>query len=411
MARAALTGDDVALLGAVADWALARSATHAPQQYGAVGDGATDDTAALQAWLDDPDKLKILPGGEYRVTAALTCTVDGVTIVGPGVLKCGAAELILLTVSGDDTTVDGLRIDGWNLARYGIRATGNGHTIQRCTVENIRSTTSTARAIDSSTRGRVIIRDNVIRNVEAVGDTTGGDANGLCRGIVLHADANKTAPALCTGNWIDNIHGEEADAIAVLYSDAVTDTDAYQHGWTKVAGNTIRNVGRRHIKVQGSDVWVDGNWCYNDPGFVQRNPSSVIDIIQGHRVRITNNWVQEAGNTAPVSITGPSSTGRIVDVEVSGNRLSEGDNASPVVYFVHVDGLTVKDNVLTGGTFYVSGGAADVLVVSGNDCRGGVTGNAAFGFTASVFGKVRYNTVPTGRPVGAARNVSFTGND
>ena len=38
--------------------------------YGAVGDGTTDDTVALQAWLDAGEAL-FLPAGTYRTTQPL----------------------------------------------------------------------------------------------------------------------------------------------------------------------------------------------------------------------------------------------------------------------------------------------------------------------------------------------------
>lgn len=381
-----------------------------PKAFGAVGDGVTDDTAAIQAWLDAPAKVKTLPEGDYSATGGFVSSTDGLFITGPGRLVAKTAESILLTFSGKDVTVDGLKIDGKNLARYGLRMTGENHCVRDCVVENIKSTTSTARGIESSTLGLVRIYNNVIRNVVAVGNATQGDSNGLSRGILLHANDNKTSPAFCYNNYIENIGGEESDAIAVLYSNAVTEADVYESGWTKITNNTIRNCGRRHIKLQGSNVWVDGNWCYNLPGYVQQNPSSVIDIVQGSHIRITNNVVKEAGNSAPMSVAGPSTTVRVKDVEISGNRFEEGDNASPVIYVVHADNVSITGNYLSGGQYYVSGSTCTDLVVAYNDCRGGTSTNNAFNFTSSGAGKIRYNTIPTGRSVGASTNIVFEGN-
>lgn len=56
--------------------------------YGAAGDGTTDDTAALQAALDDAAAngggVVWVPAGTYRVTATLTNDADGVSVVGTG---------------------------------------------------------------------------------------------------------------------------------------------------------------------------------------------------------------------------------------------------------------------------------------------------------------------------------------
>lgn len=409
MANYAMTNDAGELFGAPLthlDTRYGRATT--PQAYGAKGDGTTDDSTALQSWLSAPGTVKALPEGTYLTTKGLTCSTPEVMILGPGRLKSATTDLVVLTVTGAGAIVDGLRIDGGMVSRTGIRVDSASHTVQNCTVENFRSATISTRGIDSTSTGRVIIRDNVIRMIDGPGNSQQGDSNGMVRGIVLHSTQDKTAPSLCTGNWIENITGEEADAIAVLYSDAVTDTDAYQNGWTRVAGNVIHNSTRRHIKVQGSDVWVDANWCYNDPGFTQPNPSSVIDVVQGTRLRITNNIVKESGNTAPVSLTGPSSTDRISDIEISGNRLSEGDGTSPVIYLVHADRVSITNNLLSGGSYFVSGGTAADLLIAHNDMRGG--SGDAFKFTASAVGRVRYNTLPAGRPTGTATGMTFEGN-
>ena len=371
------------------------------KKFGAKGDGTTDDTTALQAWLTDSSKVKYLPEGTYIINTGLTCSVNDVIIYGPGTLKANTAELIMLTISGHRATVDSLRIEGNNLGRYGLRMTGMEPVVQHCVLQNLRSTTSTARGIDTNTTTKIIVRDNIIRNVVAVGNASQGDNNGMTRAIVIYSPDNSTEHSVCSGNWIDNVGGEEGDGIAVLSSNGVSDADPYEQGWVKVSDNIVRNCGRRHIKIQGSDAWVDGNWCYNTPTYTVTNPSNVIDVIQGHRVRITNNTVKEVSMGAPISIAGPSTTDRIIDIEISGNHLTEGDNANPVIYLAHTNNVVIKDNILVGGTNYVSAGTSDDLRISNNICRDGVSANVAFSFTASANGFIRGNIIPTGRPLGS----------
>ena len=52
-------------------------------QFGAVGDGVTDDTAAIQAALNTGKAVHI-PVGTYKVTNALTCSTPGQSIFGDG---------------------------------------------------------------------------------------------------------------------------------------------------------------------------------------------------------------------------------------------------------------------------------------------------------------------------------------
>lgn len=379
-----------------------------PQAYGAKGDGATDDSEALQAWLSAPGVVKALPEGTYVTTKGLTCATPDVMILGPGRLKSQTTDLVVLTVTGAGAIIDGLRIDGGMVSRTGIRVDSASHTVQNCTIENFRSTTISARGIDSKATGMVIVRDNVIRMIDCPGNDRQGDSNGMARAIVLHSLQDKTTPSFCTGNWIENITGEEGDAIAVLYNDAITDTDAFQSGWTWIAGNLIHNVTRRHVKVQGSDVWVDSNWCYNDPGLTQQSPMSAIDVVQGNRIRITNNVVGESGNTCSVNLKG-SSSDRISDIEVSGNQLAEGNGTFPVIYLSYADNVSITNNLLSGGKNFVSGSEANNLLVAYNDMRGPATGDA-FQFTSSAVGRARYNTLPAGKPLGTGAGMTFEGN-
>src|ERR1035437_9953756 len=63
-----------------------------PQQFGAVGDGSHDDTAAIQAAINSLTRGGIVyfPIGTYKITATLTIVVDGITIVGAGGWGAGA---------------------------------------------------------------------------------------------------------------------------------------------------------------------------------------------------------------------------------------------------------------------------------------------------------------------------------
>jgi len=378
------------------------------RRFGAKGDGTTDDTAALQSWLNEPGVAKYLPAGVYPISTGLTSSLADHVITGPGVLKVTTAEIDALTLTGARPVVDGIGIDGNSLGRYGIYTTGEDPTIERTRIFALKSLTGSTRGIYTSSAGGAIIRNNRISNVGGPGNASQGDGNGMVRAIVLHANANAAVPSLCVGNRIDNIWGEEADAISLLYSDAVTDADAYQSGFALIQGNIIRNSGRRYIKVQGSDVVVDGNWCWATPDFVPSNPSSVLDLIQGDRVRFTRNRVYDTGLTSALSIKGPTDV-YSKDITIDGNYLSEGESTSPVIYSANAEDVTITGNTLVGGSNYVSAGLTTNLVVAHNTCRGGGTG-AAFSFTSSATGKVRYNTIPTGRTVGTATNVTFEGN-
>jgi Pectate lyase superfamily protein len=100
------------------------------KDVGAVGDGSTDDTAALQDWLDDSRSIKILPPGTYLITASLTLFNGGVRIIGTSrrnsVIKAGSGmnNEMLIIGTGNDTyggiTIDGIGFDGNDEATTGV---------------------------------------------------------------------------------------------------------------------------------------------------------------------------------------------------------------------------------------------------------------------------------------------------
>lgn len=60
-------------------------------QYGAVGDGVADDTAAMQAAIDDctPQGVVYLPGGRYRLTAPLRLKTEMSLYLDRKAVLCG----------------------------------------------------------------------------------------------------------------------------------------------------------------------------------------------------------------------------------------------------------------------------------------------------------------------------------
>lgn len=56
------------------------------KDYGAVGDGVADDTAAIQEAIDEnPGKIIFFPAGIYNISAAITVSADNTTLMGAGV--------------------------------------------------------------------------------------------------------------------------------------------------------------------------------------------------------------------------------------------------------------------------------------------------------------------------------------
>jgi hypothetical protein len=112
--------------------------------YGAVGNGTTDDTTALQNWLNVGGALYLPEGKTFAASATLIASVANTTIFGTGkIITKGAPMdgLPLLRVTADDVTIDSVRFahpsytcikTGVNTVNYGVRIEADRCTVTRC---------------------------------------------------------------------------------------------------------------------------------------------------------------------------------------------------------------------------------------------------------------------------------------
>lgn len=119
-----------------------------PQQFGAVGDGVTDDGAALAAWLraGATGVTLRLASGTYRTTRPLEVRIGqkgrGLAIVGDGaantaILMDGPVDRPALRILGNMPAFDHLQVRGFRIERpdRGMRGFGDG---QGLLIENVR---------------------------------------------------------------------------------------------------------------------------------------------------------------------------------------------------------------------------------------------------------------------------------
>jgi len=135
------------------------NSTISVKDYGAVGDGSTDDTTAIQACFDAVDAMEtganiVFPTGTYKVTDMLKIPFPGyITLIGSGAkimsyVTEGAAGYGKPTLayqgSGDTASVviDGLSFDGTNVGTNGdciwANPKGTGFIIKNCVFKKFR---------------------------------------------------------------------------------------------------------------------------------------------------------------------------------------------------------------------------------------------------------------------------------
>lgn len=93
--------------------------------YGAVGDGVTDDSAAVQLWLNaqNSNTLGTIPVGTFRITQPLTKTGNGITLVGKGpnskFLYDGVSTTPDIFTFGDGV----VNAENWTLKDFAVTST------------------------------------------------------------------------------------------------------------------------------------------------------------------------------------------------------------------------------------------------------------------------------------------------
>ena len=324
-----------------------------PEEFGAVGDGSTDDTNAIQAWLNSAPKRKVLSAGTYLVKE-LTLSAPDVSISSYGGTLLGSvAESTMLTVTSAGVSLDGVALNGDNKARQGVVFTGGGFaSVTNSAARNFRSTVSTAAA--------VVFRDNIdgftvsgcmFENVVSVGDTSIGNSNGAARGVWV-TTANHEATGATAGRGVihDNtfrgIEGEEGDAIQVIV------LPGYASGKCDIVGNYFHDFSRRAVKLQASDCIVSGNVMVSDAvsnGYAKAH--CAVDSQYAENNVIKDNTIRLTGFSRGISVTGGDSglgvpaRGGII---VSGNLIHGG----PII-MSNQQGPWVVDNTLfTGDSQY-----------------------------------------------------------
>lgn len=106
------------------------------RDFGAVGDGVTDDTAAIQAALDSANtqnKALHFPSGTYLTTSEITTTEEGIVIYGEGselvIINTTATRFLFVDTpdTGTPGTPDqpylGVRLEGFQVRGDGVNTT------------------------------------------------------------------------------------------------------------------------------------------------------------------------------------------------------------------------------------------------------------------------------------------------
>jgi len=281
--------------------------------FGATGDGVTDDTAAIQAAFDaiaatSGIRTVYIPSGTYIVTGVINVNKNNITVRGEG----ESSEIMVKSNTGD------LKVGGYGAIF--LIASGSNHITIRDLLLNGNSdnnTTSTYSGITGINTDHLTVRDTLIKNTPF-------------NGILLSATTLPHTNFKITGNSLSNIGWR---GIQVSYGDTgmITGNNIFSsgnHGISVTFGTTRGTHSSRRVVVSNNVVnrsippstiltgqvekgmmiiigqaskyiVVDGNVCYDnrnagDDGIATGGESGATGPFY-HSIVISNNSVTYSG--------------------------------------------------------------------------------------------------------------------
>jgi parallel beta-helix repeat protein len=312
-------------------------------EYGAVGNGTTDDTTSIQNALDNPDNKPVLiPFGAYLISDSLIIP-SNCQIINYGTLKRDTGEAafdMLVGDSVDNVIIRGGKIDGVALLDVSVAANRfcgirfyDSNGTSPCTnilVENVEVTNTTHGEVQAEgNRGAITLEDTI---------------NGVVDGCRVYG--NRGSSIL--------MHGKNSKDCKVIncyaYDNDQIGSGITGNGYTGliVDNNHCYNTKYTPISVNGKGAIISNNTVYNAP-------DNMAGITIGHNSPVSNasntvctgNVIRDCGKTkAFVAGIVVSNSDEVI---ITGNLIK--DNSSRGIRFLGkpvtaTGGCRVSDNII-----------------------------------------------------------------
>lgn len=349
------------------------------KDFGAVGDGTTDDTAAIRAALSTAGARVHVPEGTYLVSTGARyyalAPAAGVTIEGPGTIKLAANQGVgvkVFTVTQDDVTISGITVDGSsanqsvesNLQRHGILVQADRFRLTGAHVTNMAGDgVLFTGASDGS------VTDNIIDGCDRNGITT--SSAGASRISITNNNISSRAQPVdsepisgpvndvqVVGNQLVSTGGDYALAVggysAMDPSSRWTVTDNRMIGGIytlnaydlTVTRNVITAAAKKHA-IRGyytsDNVLIEDNVIHGSSG----NASIDIAAVKGAQ---PGDWTISGNTVHATAATAVSARGLAGTATITGNVLV-GDNSGRGIYVratADMPEAVITDNSVNG---------------------------------------------------------------
>ena len=321
--------------------------------FGAKGDGVSDDTEYFKQFISDENKNKYIPQGEFLITEPIEILQDNINLISDGFLTSDKNNITLIDIQGDNNKIQ-VKIDGKNTLPRGVKCEGYNNSLYNSEIKNLHSSSENAFAFSVIPKGITKIHGNKIININAIGDSSTGNFIGASRAILLSRNEEIEFDDLTVveSNYIKDILGEEGDAIHLLYSN-------YGDSNCIVKGNTIINASRRFIKLQCSKARVEKNILKEQTDVIYAHPSQSIDIQYGSDIEILNNQIHTKQLNS-ININGTNSDNLSENIVISRNTIEL--NGKLYMYCKFAKNVTVEGNSFKNGTMFSFDSCSDFRI-------------------------------------------------
>jgi len=309
--------------------------------FGAIGDGVTDDTVAIQAALDASNNV-FFPDGDYLITSGVTKVSDDVSVDfgNATIINGGVGYLFTFGTSADTPQNNGLKVRGGNF------------------IQSVPSTTSNQNYILIGAVKDFSISSMRLNNVSNGGITVyAGAEDGVINDIEI---PSKSAYSTIRGIWLNG-------ATASDYASQLMDLDSITRNATAVPIYAVKNV-----KISNCTLTYGGYgiYCMNTRDVTIDNNHIDMSGVGSTRCIALNNYSPGAIVCNNRLISDRSCTGILVtqyshDVVITGNVFSGSFGGNRAIYVAYLASVLITGNRFSDETTQHieinTGGFASVL--------------------------------------------------
>jgi hypothetical protein len=358
--------------------------------FGATGNGSTDDSSAIQSALNTATNAVYFPSGNYYIAGATLTVPDNVQIYGNGKNSLITIDASVrpdpyndhIFIAGSNTIFRDLTIDGDrgdavqeirsifidnenNVSIDNVTFSNHGVAIWAGYADNIKITncdftsdTSKVHIVTSGTASgfssNLFIQNNFFGTTveEAI------DVNDKTRSVIIDSNSffNNHTGSDIDGTEVIDIGGTTPCLDLIITNNRVNNNSAADaFVWVKlgserviVSGNTITNLktssGSSAVRISNSkNIDVIGNTVVN---------ATRLSILQEKSSTITSEHINISQNTASnISEEGifiDTHTASPKDIIIDGNTFSDLSSSSRCIYVIQSDKIVISNNALSG---------------------------------------------------------------